>query len=555
MGGLETLVKDYLLNEMATLSEPPAGPEHQEVGWRLLKTLVTSQGTKAPRALEYVRQNADTPAEMLDTVMEQLLRKRVLRSTRAPSGERLIEIAHEILVAEIRAREAPAEIRRKVVWELLSTEFDNYEVHGVLMSAERLRILDAYGGDLPDLRGRQAVLRFLLLSSVQSNQPCRHWIEQADARILVEVLELAVRLLGKLGIRCASLGPYETPIDVMIEIRDRQEMIQLLKQYISQYVADSPDEPLVDGFELLNRHDLAIRAESLRLEAQRLRALESRLHRLEIQCSQYASFDVPLRIVLEMEEVRQEIDEAQKRVDVIASDSIDLDGLADQSSREYATQVRREALANKRAMLVRNRDLLQIRRARFGIHTPPHILIELEDLEQEIQRVSRTLNDLGLELTQDMGSVKEVASFAEDNLPLSLALISPSQRKEVVALITRWLMLEELAARYVTSEMPPSVSLELTEIRNKLDIQGEHHDVRQLYDLISDNLAPNAWRSSLNRQRDSLRRLLFIAQLAEAKYGYAAPVHLEVARKELMARLSAVEAKLQELDDPILEGE
>ena len=209
---LAALHREYLRNELAGLPD-------EEMGWQVLKQLVTAVGVARPRPLSELNTALGTAA---GAVIETLVDRRVLRQEKG-RAEPQVEIAHETLAQVILERESPQEIRRKAARELIQRGLDDWLGHASkpLLGPDRLRILDEYhdvlqlpllgDGSRPE-RERQA-LEFLLRSALAAGQSVELWYRLAQqggvdaAALLQERLEsqnfrertAVVQALGGLG--------------------------------------------------------------------------------------------------------------------------------------------------------------------------------------------------------------------------------------------------------------------------------------------------------------------------------------------------------------------
>ena len=180
---LRSIHADYMTDEM---SAPGFLPAQRELGWQLLKLLVTSRGTTQALPLEELYKLA--PPDKLDPVLKSLVNRRLLRRDEDKiTQQTTIEIAHDTLARAILAHESSDEIRTKAARELVSRGLDDWLGHESkpLLDRARLRILDEYhdvltlpllGGGTRAERNRQAS-EFLIRSALAAGHQVRYWFE------------------------------------------------------------------------------------------------------------------------------------------------------------------------------------------------------------------------------------------------------------------------------------------------------------------------------------------------------------------------------------------
>lgn len=182
---LEAIHARYLEDEMTALGKPPYTQVQQELGWKLLKRLVTSHGTKQTlplSSLTYGMKSAE-----VDPVLAYLVNRRLIRRNDDPfSGETTLEIAHDTLAALVLEKD-PEERRRKTVEELVGRGLQDWIGHKTLMDSSRLGILDKYQSEINMLLADKQVsiqwkhdaLEYLLRSAVIAGQRAAEWLEHA----------------------------------------------------------------------------------------------------------------------------------------------------------------------------------------------------------------------------------------------------------------------------------------------------------------------------------------------------------------------------------------
>lgn len=175
---LHSIHADYLVEEMS--EAPDFSRIQRELGWRLLKRLVTSEGTKQVLPLEKLYEVA--PPDKVDPVLKRLVDRRLLRRDES-EGETLIEVAHDTLAAEIAAHETDQEKREKVARELVERGLATWQQFErrveYLMGKPMLRVLDQYRDALVS-PGPEA-LEFLFRSALAAGYEVAYWRDRASA--------------------------------------------------------------------------------------------------------------------------------------------------------------------------------------------------------------------------------------------------------------------------------------------------------------------------------------------------------------------------------------
>lgn len=175
---LHSIHAKYLAEEMS--EAPDFSPIQRELGWRLLKRLVTSEGTKQALPLEELYEVA--PQDEVDPVLKRLVNRRLLRRDES-EGKTLIEVAHDTLAAEIATYETDQERREKVAQELVERGLATWQQFErrveYLMGKPMLGLLDQYRDDLRE-PGPEA-LEFLFRSALTAEYEVAYWRDQAPA--------------------------------------------------------------------------------------------------------------------------------------------------------------------------------------------------------------------------------------------------------------------------------------------------------------------------------------------------------------------------------------
>ncbi len=182
---------DYLKEVM----QSPELRGQQELGWTLLKRLVTSSNNKQAVSLQKLYEDV-APEDELTSVLKYLVDQRVLRRDES-NGQVQVEIAHDTLAEEVAARETSSERWEKVDREIVEREFANWEQSRQvrLMDATMLEILNQYRQYLRAPTAR--VLEFLVRSTLHTGQDAEYWVDRA-LKANVQIHEILLeRLRGQ----------------------------------------------------------------------------------------------------------------------------------------------------------------------------------------------------------------------------------------------------------------------------------------------------------------------------------------------------------------------
>jgi formylglycine-generating enzyme required for sulfatase activity len=218
---LESVHADYLVEEMSAPDFPPA---ERELGWRLLKRLVTSEGTKQVLALEKLYEIAP-PAET-DPVLKRLVNRRLLRRD-GSDQQTQIEVAHDTLASEIARHETDQEHREKVARELVERGLANWTQFGYLMEMPILKTLDQYRDDL--VNADSEMLEFLFRSALARGWAAAYWFDRAR-QTGVPVEEIALE-----GIKSESFRTRATAVATLDQLGQR-----LVKPIVGMLADDYP---------------------------------------------------------------------------------------------------------------------------------------------------------------------------------------------------------------------------------------------------------------------------------------------------------------------------
>ena len=138
IGGVDDLLSDFL-EEQLTLMEDRA------IAWRILKTLISKEGTKLTRSAEQLEQLLEDPKnDFKPTKIKEYLLKfidnKILHIIN-DKKEELYELAHDSLAKKIFESMSSEEKRGLELENFLMTSYKNYQINGGLLSQNDLDLL------------------------------------------------------------------------------------------------------------------------------------------------------------------------------------------------------------------------------------------------------------------------------------------------------------------------------------------------------------------------------------------------------------------------------
>ena len=204
LGGVQGVLHRYLEEELSRLD-----PIEQALARAILEELVTSEKTKAVKSSAELALALEAHLETLESVLERLVRGRLLRTLKDKTGQKAYELAHEYLIHEISLT-ADSQARKQAE-ELLQQEVENGRRFGTVLAADKLALISEVG-DL--LRLNDDAQALLLNSALQVGQDIEYWLNRIpEPTRRVELLTKATQ--NKLTIvrqRAAeTLGSQDVP--------------------------------------------------------------------------------------------------------------------------------------------------------------------------------------------------------------------------------------------------------------------------------------------------------------------------------------------------------
>jgi photosystem II stability/assembly factor-like uncharacterized protein len=178
LGGAKGILQRFLKDELARV------PAHQrDIARGVLEELVSSQGTKTPRAASELQRALATSADELMPVLHTLA-GRLLRVIARAGAEPLYELAHEYLVGEIQPSDETR--ARKQAEELVAQGLGDWRRLGTLLGADEVRLIEK---QQTRLRLSDDGLELLLRSAVQDDRPAEYWAARMSAAGRLALIE------------------------------------------------------------------------------------------------------------------------------------------------------------------------------------------------------------------------------------------------------------------------------------------------------------------------------------------------------------------------------
>ena len=196
-----------------------------ELGWEMLKALVTSSSTKSALSVDELEQllaeaGVADPRQRADAIRLEgtrlgLAQARLQRSFER-DGRAFVELAHDHLAAAVASRLSHEELGAKLARELLRPALENWRLAKQLIPPATLRLIDERRDDLRRLNA--AELELQLRSAMAGGVNAGYWFGRAAAGGL-DVQAIALEGLRAEGFRAraaavtalAGLGTQFTP--------------------------------------------------------------------------------------------------------------------------------------------------------------------------------------------------------------------------------------------------------------------------------------------------------------------------------------------------------
>ena len=209
LGGVETILADYVDEVIAELPETQRDPAHD-----VLKAMITADETKAVLSQAEVVACSRVDLKLVGPVLENLVDLRLVRRMGGEQGT-LYELAHEHLIAKIRSWVSPEELEAEIARRLLDQQVRRYREFGGLIDAETLERINRQRENPYLVIASPVELELLFRSALATGYEVAYWLERArEGGVRVEDITLegledgdfrtraaAVAALGQLGER------------------------------------------------------------------------------------------------------------------------------------------------------------------------------------------------------------------------------------------------------------------------------------------------------------------------------------------------------------------
>lgn len=184
LGGAERILRDYFEETL----DHNLGPDSQRAR-ELLKKMITPRKTKLVVTQKDLVSALHWPSENVAAVLKLLVESRLVRSWQeAEHG--CYELAHDILTQEIASWESPQELALQHAQLVLRNEMRNYQKLGLLMSLDRLILLQQQASHLSVSPPERSML---IRSSVLRGLDPGCWMEMGRGlEVLLGVLDETV---------------------------------------------------------------------------------------------------------------------------------------------------------------------------------------------------------------------------------------------------------------------------------------------------------------------------------------------------------------------------
>lgn len=214
---IQELASDYMVSrfsdlgeELFELSDKAVGlvERHKATVEKVLKSLVTSERTKALLTSEDVAQRTGLDTLQAERLLEALVRNRLLRSISGTERE-AYELCHEHLVPEIASWIDQDEMQAKQIHDMLQAELYNWHQLKLVMGRDSLELIQK-NAENPFLNPSQEEMELWLWSVLHNGgRSGLCWLVRIDPNRVLEVLDQACdgesvdAKIGALRVACA----------------------------------------------------------------------------------------------------------------------------------------------------------------------------------------------------------------------------------------------------------------------------------------------------------------------------------------------------------------
>ncbi len=171
LGGAQKILAGYLDKALSQLPMP-----ERPVAQDILRAMVASSELRGRWPLERILHEVEDPREAVERVLAHLVDHRLLRVV-DEEGLRSYELAHEYLAEGLRNQLGGTVRSRRDIQDLLTRELNNYKKFGLLMDAERLRIISEHA---EELRISPDELELVLRSAAAQGVRPDYWFGRAS---------------------------------------------------------------------------------------------------------------------------------------------------------------------------------------------------------------------------------------------------------------------------------------------------------------------------------------------------------------------------------------
>ncbi|MDM8514932.1 HEAT repeat domain-containing protein [Desulfobacterales bacterium HSG16] len=172
LGGAKTILTNYFNKELNDLDDEEADAK------KVLKSMVTSEGTKEMLSIQEISRRSDMPLEQARNLLYRLRDKsRLIRGIQHEDDVKF-ELSHEYLTIEIWTWMTEEDLKRRQIEELVARELRSWHrFRHLRLGTDRLTVLE----ENENLVGlNEEMLALILLSSVKHRLPVERWTSKID---------------------------------------------------------------------------------------------------------------------------------------------------------------------------------------------------------------------------------------------------------------------------------------------------------------------------------------------------------------------------------------
>ena len=183
-GGAQGILHDYIANVL----NRNLPPEERAAAYKVFEALITSEKKRVMRVrseLEIALKEKGISSDVLESTLDHLVSRRLLRCLGDDSQHLQYEIVHDYLLGEIELNEGLRNI--KEAEELLEQGVRNWDKQQLLLAPDALKILES---EAVDISISSKAAKLLFLSAIQYNRPAQRWMDLISAEDQKSLIDL-----------------------------------------------------------------------------------------------------------------------------------------------------------------------------------------------------------------------------------------------------------------------------------------------------------------------------------------------------------------------------